>query len=801
MKQILLICAMVALVGCASSGYELAATRNNEIIALSRAEFQPMPDHTLSFREGGIFSITLDGETRKGTWRDVYGMRYAEYSEKIFPTDASREGGFTLCRVNDFYVFVYATGYFGQMRSAVPYNEYLLLVPKGYTGSGFGKEDRENLESTLEVTLAVRKLLMQKNNGVIKDSAYFDAGRFPYSLHHYDKLTDISPLSKLPHSIINLYLSDHQITDISPLKRLIQLTELTLNDNQLTDVTGLENLTQLKNLTLNDNQLTDVKGLENLTQLTRLTLNDNKLTDVTGLENLTKLEWLLLFNNKLTGVKGLEKLTQLRGLYLNNNKLTDVKGLENLTQLTELYLNNNKLTDVKSLENLTQLTDLRLYDNQLTSVKGLEKLDQLSGLVLRNNKLTDVKGLEKLTQLKSLNLVSNPDLTYAQITELEKALPKCLIYSNPHLTKEESAKAIEATEVALSAFSEKEKVQVAIRWELRKFKGELTKADLEKVRRLDFKGKQLTELPKGLENLTQLTRLSLYVNQLTSVKGLEKLTQLKSLNLTMNQLTDVTGLEKLDQLESLSLRENQLTDVKGLEKLTQLKSLYLDENPDLTKTQIAELQKALPKCKIYSNPHLTKEESAKVIEAAIRGAARKPTGELTKADYEKVTVLGFQVKQLTDLTGLEKLTKLMQLFLYSNQLTDLTGLEKLTKLKKVDLRDNPALTMAQVYKLQKALPSCKIEQNAKLSAEASAKAIEAQIRRYVGKYEGELTKADLEKVTKLYFQYRKLSDLTGLEKLTQLKEVDLRNNPYLTESQFAKLKKALPKCLIIRDYR
>ena len=38
---------------------------------------------------------------------------------------------------------------------------------------------------------------------------------------------------------------------------------------------------------------------------------------------------------------------------------------------------------------------------------------------------------------------------------------------------------------------------------------------------------------------------------------------------------------------------------------------------------------------------LTKEESAKVVEAAIRKAARKPTGELTEADLEKVTELSF----------------------------------------------------------------------------------------------------------------------------------------------------------------
>ena len=63
------------------------------------------------------------------------------------------------------------------------------------------------------------------------------------------------------------------------------------------------------------------------------------------------------------------------------------------------------------------------------------------------------------------------------------------------------------------------------------------------------------------------------------------------------------GLTKADfeKVTSLSLRSNQLTDVKGLEKLTQLTRLYLVGNPDLTKAQIDQLQKALPKCKIDNN--------------------------------------------------------------------------------------------------------------------------------------------------------------------------------------------------------
>ena len=64
----------------------------------------------------------------------------------------------------------------------------------------------------------------------------------------------------------------------------------------------------------------------------------------------------------------------------------------------------------------------------------------------------------------------------------------------------------------------------------------------------------------------------------------------------------VKGLERLTQLMGLYLDRNQLTNVKGLEKLTQLEVLYLRGNPDLTKAQIDELKKALPKFEIISNP-------------------------------------------------------------------------------------------------------------------------------------------------------------------------------------------------------
>ena len=322
-----------------------------------------------------------------------------------------------------------------------------------------------------------------------------------------------------------------------------KVTRLGIENKNLTDVPGgLGNLSQLTYLSLALNQLTNVEGLEKLKKLETLSLVQNNLTDVKSLGKLDQLTDLHLWGNKLTELpEGLEKLDQLTYLSLSINKLTDVKGLENLTQLEELVLDRNQLTDVKGLEKLTKLKSLVLWNNKLTNVKGLNKLTKLVSLDLSKNQLTDVNGLEKLTQLTGLGLKDNPDLTKAQIAELQKALPKCKIHSNLPLTKEESAQVVEAV----------------IRKKLKKPIGELTKADFTKVTRLDIRD---------------------------------------------NGLTDVKGLEKLTQLTSLDLRDNKLTDVKVLEKLTQLTYLGLSNNPDLTTTQINQLKKTMPKCLIGSNP-------------------------------------------------------------------------------------------------------------------------------------------------------------------------------------------------------
>ena len=81
-----------------------------------------------------------------------------------------------------------------------------------------------------------------------------------------------------------------------------------------------------------------------------------------------------------------------------------------------------------------------------------------------------------------------------------------------------------------------------------------------------------------------------------------------------------------------------------------------------------------------------------IVEKAIRQSLSKPTGELTKADLEKVT----------------------KLFLFNKKITG-AGLKEVAKCKKLTFLqvEDTKITLACVAQLKKALPKCRITHNAK----------------------------------------------------------------------------------------
>jgi hypothetical protein len=146
-------------------------------------------------------------------------------------------------------------------------------------------------------------------------------------------------------------------------------------------------------------------------------------------------------------------------------------------------------------------------------------------------------------------------------------------------------------------------IEAAIRMAASKPTGELTKADFDKVKALHgITAKKLTDI-SVLAKMEWMTSLDLGGNLLTDgqLEHFVGLKKLKHLRLNENRLKDISALAGLTQLELLHLNGNLISDVSALKELKQLQTLSLHDNPDLTKAQIDQLQKALPKCEIQSN--------------------------------------------------------------------------------------------------------------------------------------------------------------------------------------------------------
>ena len=70
------------------------------------------------------------------------------------------------------------------------------------------------------------------------------------------------------------------------------MRELDLYNNQITDISFLGSLTNLTTLHLGYNQITDISFLGSLTNLTTLNLNYNQIADISFLGSLTNLTTL-----------------------------------------------------------------------------------------------------------------------------------------------------------------------------------------------------------------------------------------------------------------------------------------------------------------------------------------------------------------------------------------------------------------------------------------------------------------------------------------------------------------------------
>ncbi len=146
-----------------------------------------------------------------------------------------------------------------------------------------------------------------------------------------------------------LGLGKNDIHDVSPLRKLTELTYLSLGENAISDITPLSDMRQLRRLELESNDIVDIKPLAIFTNLRWLTLDDNAILDIGALANLTALTELGLARNRIADVLALRDLRDLTSLDLSGNEIVEIAALEFLTKLDELDLSYNRIADIAPL--------------------------------------------------------------------------------------------------------------------------------------------------------------------------------------------------------------------------------------------------------------------------------------------------------------------------------------------------------------------------------------------------------------------------------------------------------------------
>ena len=227
-------------------------------------------------------------------------------------------------------------------------------------------------------------------------------------------------------------------------------------------------------------------------------------------------------------------------------------------------------------------------------------------------------------------------------------------------------------------------------------------------------------------------------NRITETTSAGSMGQLTELDLRGNPIRDYSGLGRLSRLKILDLRDTSVTDadLAELYGLKNIVSIDLRDNRGLSDIAVGALKSALPGCSIalpelvyeieFSGHRLRSDEKQLVFPAAeisdLSGIIKMTAleeldlrdNEITNlypfeitASKESIRKLNLSGNQIRDVLSLYALSALEELDLSGNQIESVANLRKLTSLKKLTLTGNP-LSEEAVYELRSLMPDCTI---------------------------------------------------------------------------------------------
>ncbi|CAL6062127.1 Leucine_rich repeats-containing protein [Hexamita inflata] len=529
-----------------------------------------------------------------------------------------------------------------------------------------------NLKSTRGLAPAQLLISLDLSNNLLNDLTELDVLISLQKLNiSFNALENIDNVGKLTQ-LVSLNVKRNHLMIIKPIETLKLLEELDITDNTLQDLQYVKQLPKLKwevivkqnrielvevkkqtedgkikadekssDMELSEEQKKSLEIVYDAKQIDRLKdhVKDGSL-EISSDANITSFGFVDHW--ELTSLKivdcpnlSLERAPKkLTSLTITECGLKSTKGIENAKLLTHLSLSKNSLTDLEDLEKLTALEELDLSFNQLYQIDQVSALVKLKSLNVKRNNLIVIKPVNTLQDLQFIDISENQiqDLQYVKALQklswdmIAQQNEPVLIDYQKYLgegTTEQEAKIFAASIINDQKTSKQILYDTKM---IRKFKDKIQNGSLEisfdsnvtsfgfvdqfklnSLKITNCKNLTLERAPKllisitinecglqsteGIQNATELTSLNLQNNLISDLKDLDKLTLLQHLDISNNQLFDITNVGKLMKLETLNLSNNNLIICKPLEALKLLASLQIDGNMILDLSYVKKLEK------------------------------------------------------------------------------------------------------------------------------------------------------------------------------------------------------------------
>lgn len=354
-------------------------------------------------------------------------------------------------------------------------------------------------------------------------------------------------------SIINLDLSNKNLSSIDGIEIFNNVSNLNLSYNNIKDITPITKLKNVSTINLSNNNIKDVSALSNLNlknYYVNLDLSDNNIKDITPLSNLNAEFFSLnISNNNITGFEKLENVTNLN---ISGCNVTDASCFKNFKKLTFLDISNTQ--GIKGLENLPEgLYDLNLSNCNIDSLVSIEPKKNISSLIITNNNLNTLEGIQDFKNLWTLDISKNPIENWNALKEIEREnieeqYEEGYIYEGYALS-------IIANNCGISDIKIFNDLKTPVNLDLKENNiKDISEFTYKKIYSIDLsKNKELT----GLQSLKNIQTVFLNECGINNLDEISKLDNVYDLSLENNNITDVTKLSYLNKLTNLSLNGNK----------------------------------------------------------------------------------------------------------------------------------------------------------------------------------------------------------------------------------------------------